>query len=371
MIAQAGRIALTVLTSNPFSQSTVFARPPTTDFSQAELFLRFLRTEATGKNTTVVVDSILDHLGTALVIRQQNISRLVTPEQYRTVLLHAGDTVAPALPASEGERGRRGVEGLAKDVWPAIHWGIAHVDLLAERLQQLKHVDFDSTAKQRALSFLPPGAAFHATPFIVMGGRAGASAFDDGEIYFDLLITSYRAALHTAEPFPSSTEISGYFAHEMHHLGLSPIIARTRSRLTLTPDQACAFDFLTFLVLEGSASYLVGPRDLNVMRRSSIYSPFLVDEKGLLATCEGILKGTLHEGLSGEALERAQTPLAGSGWHAAGALMLAAVDKSGGLDAIMPILVDPRQLLVRYVRAGGNPPISAELAQEVAVLGDR
>jgi hypothetical protein len=50
--------------------------------------------------------------------------------------------------------------------------------------------------------------------------------------------------------------------------------------------------------------------------------------------------------------------------------MLAAVDKSGGLAAVLPILTDPRRLLLEYNRAGGNPLIAPKLAEEVMNLGE-
>src|SRR5213078_2691259 len=98
-------LRITLVTSNTFAQSTAFRR--SIDLSQAELFLRFLRAQATGGSTAPLVDSILHHPGTALVIRQQNISRSVTGEQYRTVLLQAADSAPPPLTPTEGERGRR------------------------------------------------------------------------------------------------------------------------------------------------------------------------------------------------------------------------------------------------------------------------
>jgi hypothetical protein len=343
--------------------------PQRVDFRQAELFLRFLRAVATGRPASALIDSLLGQPGTQLVIRQQNISRTVTPEQYRMVLVHAADSTPPAFAPAETERGRRGINGLVQDIWPAVHWGIQNVDRLSERLEQFKTVDFQAAAAQRALEFLPPGARIEAKPFVVMGGRAGGAAFDGGELYFDLLIESHRAALRN-EPFPPVQDFVGYFAHEMHHLGLAPLISRTRARLALKPPEARAFDLLTFLVMEGSASYLVGPRDIEKMRVSPTFGPFLKDPSALLATCERVLQGTLHEGLEGEALDRAQAPLVGSGWHSAGALMLAAVDRSGGLDAILPLLTDPRRLLLEYNRAGGKPPVAAQLAEEVLHLGE-
>ncbi|MBI4501541.1 MAG: hypothetical protein HY700_10300 [Gemmatimonadetes bacterium] len=361
-------VAFALTTSLSVPAQTV--APSTLNFTQADLFLRFLRAQAGGAVAPALLDSVLGSPGTALVIRQQNISRTVTLEDYRTILLHAGDSTPPPFPPSTTERARRGIEGLVRDVWPAMHWGVANVGLLAERLRQLRQMDFDSDARKRALQFLPPGAQFDGKPFVVMGGRAGGAAFDGGEIYFDLLITSYRGA-HGGEPFPSALEFTGYFAHEMHHLGLAPLIDRTRATLQLTPDQARAFDFLRFVVLEGSASYFVGPRDLDVMRRSPTYASFLNDQAALLPTVEKILNAALHESVGGDALDRAQAPLAGSGWHAAGALMLAAIDQSGGLPAVFPVMLDPRRLLIAYVRAGGRPPISSSLAEEVANMGSK
>src|SRR5437763_465980 len=80
---------------------------------------------------------------------------------------------------------------------------------------------------------LPARSPVTAHLFVVGGGRAGAAAFDNGDIYFDVLATSYRVALGTIESYPSTDGIVGFYAHEMHHLALGQIIDSLTGGLTL------------------------------------------------------------------------------------------------------------------------------------------
>src|SRR5262245_54004062 len=160
-----------------------------------------------------------------------------------------------------------------------------------------------------------------------MGGRAGAAALSGGEIYFDALASSYKAASGTAGAYPTPEEQVEFFAHEIHHVGLSRAVERQRRVLRLDAAETRGLDFLTSLVMEGSATYLINAhRDLAAMRRDPLYADFLSRGDGLLETSQGILLEILKSSLDAEGYDRAMAPLAGNGWHSAGAMMLAAID---------------------------------------------
>jgi len=186
---------------------------------------------------------------------------------------------------------------------------------------------------------------------VVIGGRAGAATLEGDEIYFDVLATSYRAVKGTLD-YPTPAQVSEYFAHETHHVSLSQILNRTRSRLRLNNREQRAFSFLTALVMEGSASYFInGHRSLEAMRHDPQFMENFEKENELQRLSQQVLRSVLETGLDGEPYEKATTPFLGSGWHVAGALMLAPIDEAEGLGAVMKVLRDPRKLLVTFNRA--------------------
>ena len=73
------------------------------------------------------------------------------------------------------------------------------------------------------------------------------------------------------------------------------------------------------------------------------------------------------------------SPLLGHGYHSAGAAMLSIIDRVQGLESIMEILTDPRQLLIRYNEAAGTLKrdsvsvytFDSKLAETVSLLGDK
>jgi hypothetical protein len=109
---------------------------PTPDFSQAEAMLDFLRSCAADKPSPQAIDHIIDLPGTDLIVKQQNISRSVTRQQYRDVLEAAcGGKLAALKPAAPGTRAEKGVDGLTQDVAPSLLWGRQNIPLLESRLE--------------------------------------------------------------------------------------------------------------------------------------------------------------------------------------------------------------------------------------------
>ena len=347
------------------------------DFTQADMMLKLLRSSRSGNIDPLMMESVLNAHGTALIIDQQNISRRVTKEQYEIVILFLSRGELPDIaPVDATERSRRGVDGLRNDVWPALLWGRANTNLLAQRIEQIKRLDLSRNSLELASRFLPEPVELSPRLYIVMGGRAGAASLEGDEIYFDVLATSYRTANGTSR-YPTAIQIGEYFAHEIHHLGLSQIIDRTRSRLRLSNPEQRAFSFLMALVMEGSASYLInGHCSLEVMRRDTAIGEALNKSKELLKLSEQVLKSVLADNLEGEDYERATTPFLGSGWHSAGATMLSVIYEAGRLQAVMKVLRDPRRLLNTYNWAASKlkpdarrPVFNAGLAKKVSAMG--
>jgi Putative zinc dependent peptidase (DUF5700) len=349
------------------------------DAAQARLMLDYLRAVAAGRATRAQLDALMASPGTALIVAQQNLSRRVKPAQVRALLAHLDREETPdVVPAGPGERARRGADGLRNDVWPALRWGVAHAELLAQRLAALERLDVAAAAHRLAASMLPRGRAVPARLHLVMGGRAGAAAIGAADIYVDVLATSFHAQAGRIT-YPTAQEFTEYFAHEVHHLGMQPVLARTLADLSLSASEGRAFELLSSMALEGSATYLINEhRDLDAMRRDPMFAPFLADPDKLVARCEQLLDAILDDGLAGEAYEQAVTPLVGSGFHAAGALLLDAIWRAGGKDAVMAAIGDPRRLLADYNAAAARlrekPPrrrIDATLAARAAVMGER
>jgi Putative zinc dependent peptidase (DUF5700) len=347
------------------------------DLTQAEMMLSLLRSSVDGNIGPPMIESVLDAHGTALIIRQQNISRAITRDQYRTVLSSLNREELPDLaPIDPSERARRGLEGLRKDVWPAFRWGRSNTNLLAKRIEEIKRLDVFRNCTALASRFLPEKVDLSPHLYVVMGGRAGAAAFEGDEIYFDVLATSYRAANGVLQ-YPTPAQIGEYFAHETHHVGLSQIINRRSSHLRLNKQEQRAFSFLTAIVMEGSASYLInGHRSLEEMRRDPQFLENFKKGPELLELSQQVLRSVLEDGLDGKAYEKATTLFLGSGWHVAGALMLGAIDQADGLRAVMKVLRDPRKLLVAYNRAlaklkavSDRKPFDTRLAKRISSMG--
>lgn len=346
------------------------------DFSQADLMIRLLEQAEEGAISNALVDSLMSARGTQLIIEQQNISRMVSTHQYQQVLQSLSEGEPPALqPAGGSVRAQRGLEGLEEDVRPSMLWGIRHLDLLSRRVEELRVRDLLSSAMVTAREFLPEEIPLAPCLFVVMGGRAGAAALEGGEIYFDVLATSFRASTGALGSYPSAEEVSDYYAHEVHHLGLSAIIDRVRDGLQLSDAEERVFEFLRATVLEGSASYFVtGHGSLEMLVRDPQFST-LAKGDSLLETAQQILITISDEQLEVAAHDSVMAPMLGTGWHSTGALILHAIDLAGGFSSVAPVLRDPRKLLVAYNAAQddlgqGGWTFDAALAERVQDLGN-
>jgi len=346
--------------------------------AQAERMLALLRAAASGSIATRDVDAVLAESGTSLILEQQNIVREVTRDQYRQVLLHIADPAPPVIaPANAGERARRGVDGLVKNVWPSLRWGTTHVELLVKRLAEVRKLDLAAGAVSLAQQFLPEQVDLSPRLFLVMGGRAGAAALSGDRIYFDLLISSYYADTGTLATYPAPEQITEFFAHEIHHLALGRIIERNRAALQMDSQEKLGYEFLSSFVMEGSATYLINARrSEDVLRRDPQFAVYFGRESELFAACQDVLLRILGAGLRGEEYEKAVSPFGGSGWHVLGSVMLAAIDRAGGLAAVMKVLDDPRRLLQAYNESIGKMPagkfrFDPAIAERITKIGSR
>jgi len=344
------------------------------DFSQADAMLGLLRSCHENRSSTTEIGRFISFPGTDLVIGQQNISRRVTKRQYREVLQAAcSGKVAEIKRAEPGARAEKGVTGLTQDVAPSIIWGRDHIPLLESSLKELRENQSVTDAIPLARKYLPQQMPLAPKLYVVMGGRAGATAIED-QLYFDVLITDWRVSRGTAAPL-SPHEVVEFFAHETHHLGYGQILDLKRASLNLNPAESQAWNFLVATMMEGSATLLInGHESLEDLEQQPDIKPYLAKVPSLLPAMQDILRQALNGPVSGEDYAEATTPFFDMGYHATVAVLLAAIKKKQGLAGVMQVMADPRQLLTAFNDSASASTVpfrfDPALAQRVAHLGD-
>ncbi len=349
------------------------------DLSQAQAMLELLRSCHDGKVSNAAVEKVLGMPGTALVVGQQNISRRVTMQQYREVLQAAcAGKIADVKPDEAGARAEKGVLGLTQDVAPSLVWGRDNIPLLESQLAELLDNQGIGNAIPLARKYLPEQNSNEEVPlapklYIVMGGRAGAAAIDD-QLYFDVLITAWRASRGAAAP-TSPDELVEFFAHETHHLGYGQILDRKRAALKLTPAEAQVWDFLVATMMEGSATLLInGHEKLSNLEKQPDVRRSLDKVPELLPAMETVLRDALKGPMSDESYAEATSSFLDMGYHATGAVLLAAIEKKRGLNGVMDVMADPRRLLVAYNDCASEATVvfkfDPALAERVAQVGE-
>ena len=342
------------------------------DFTQAEAMLNVLRT-CRDKGSGADIDHVLTLPGTELVVAQQNISRRVTMQQYRDVLRAAcSGKVAQIRPAEPGARAEKGVAGLTEDVAPSLIWGRDHVAQLESKLRELQQNNKIGDAVPLARKYLPSSVSLNPKLYVVMGGRAGAAAIDDG-LYFDVLISEWRSSMGHAAPVGPS-DVVLFFAHETHHLGYGQILDEKRASLHMNPAEDQAWRFLTSILMEGSATLLInGQEQLSVLETQSDVKAYLDKAPDLLPAMQKILNAALNGPMSAESYDEAVDPFLNMGYHAAGAVLLAAIEKKQGFTGVMQVMADPRRLLETYNACASDSNVSFRfdptLAARIAKMG--
>lgn len=350
------------------------------DFTQADMMLEFLMGLEKGEPVSHKIEPLLQAEGTELIVKQMNIVRKVSLRQYGQILKGLVDNRLPDIePVDSTERAKRGVHGLKYNAWVGLTWALENTETLRERLAILKEADVYHEAERLALRFLPEPVQMSPSLFVVMGGRAGAAALDKDRIYIDILIMTYQK-MRKNLPFMNESEITDFFAHEMHHIGLSKYYEKKFGSLSLNENQRRLFRMLRSIVAEGSATYLISNhRNINEMRKEFKLSEEPNKQLSLLSSCEALIQ-QLSEGKfkSQDEYEKANTLMLGHGYHSVGSIMLSTIDQVGGLESIMQVLEDPRTLLLEYNKAARSLSdksdfkkiyiFNSELSQEVSML---
>ena len=343
------------------------------DFTQAEAMLALLRSCHENRASASDIERVVALSGTELVIAQQNISRRVTQQQFRDVLQAAcSGKLTDVKPAEPGTRAEKGVKGLVEDVAPSLIWGRDHTSLLESRLAALRGNQAIGNAIPLARRYLPEQIPLNPRLYIVMGGRAGAADIDD-QLYFDVLISEWRAAQGKASPL-SPQDVVEFFAHETHHVGYGQILDRKHDSLTLNPGEEQAWRFLTAILMEGSATLLInGHESLADLEGQPDVRPYLDKVPTLLPAMQSLLQKSLQTAVSDEAYDEAVSPFLDMGYHATGATLLAAIEKKRGVPGVMDVMADPRKLLVAYNECAGESSTAfkfdSALAERISHMG--
>ena len=343
------------------------------DFTQARAMLEFLRSCHANQASIEEMERVLALPGTGLVVGQQNISRRVTAQQYREVLWAAcAGKIADVKPAEPGARAEKGVAGLTQDVAPSLVWGRDNIPLLESRIAELLRNQSIGDAIPLARKYFPEQIPLAPKLYIVMGGRAGAAAIED-QLYFDVLITAWRASRGTSPPM-TPAEVVEFFAHETHHLGYGQILDHKRASLTLTPAEAQAWDFLVAVLMEGSATLLInGHEKLDELQKQPDVKRYLAKVPELLPAMQKVLSGALKGPMPEEDYAQASSPFFDMGYHTTGAVLLAAIEKKRGLSGVMDMMADPRRLLTIYNECASESTVAFKfdpaLAERVAHMG--
>jgi hypothetical protein len=332
-----------------FLSATSQVAEETADYSQAEIMVDFLRGASEGRLDIDLIDSIMASEGTSLIIEQQNRRAQIDSAQYRRILEGVLNQDAPTVaPLDSTERALLGVHRLQNEVWRVLKWGIENIGLLEKELIRLKEMDVAPESMAIAESYLPYPLGSPPSILFVAGGRAGFFAADNS-IYMDLLLMSFSKT-RRGEPLISRKEVVAYFAHEMHHVGFHSLMDRLRGSLTLEKRGERALVFISGLVAEGSATYLInGDRNIENIKEGKSYAKFFEMDGGLLRLCDEVLRAILDREIENDDEYFVATrPLLGMGFHAAGSLMMHVIDRGSGLESIKKILEDPRLLLQEY-----------------------
>lgn len=161
--------------------STAASAQGPVDQVQADAMVKLLESCARGEVRQEAVGRVMALPGTQLIVAQQNISRRITSAQYRAVLISAcKGEIAHIEPSEPGARAEKGVQGLTNDVAPSLIWGRDHLDFLKKRLAIAQETKGFGEVVPLALRNLPENVALSPKLYFVMGGRAGAAAFDEG-----------------------------------------------------------------------------------------------------------------------------------------------------------------------------------------------
>jgi len=166
-----------------------------------------------------------------------------------------------------------------------------------------------------------------------------------------------------------------FFAHETHHLGYGQILHRKRDSLALTPAEAQAWGFLVATMMEGSATLLInGHEKLDDLESQQDVRPYLDKVPELLPAMQNILRNALQGSMPEESYAEASSAFFDMGYHATGAVLLAAIERKRGPAGVMDVMADPRRLLAAYNDCASESTVAFKfdpaLAERVAHIGE-
>lgn len=317
------------------------------DTAQGQAMIKLLESCHVGDASPASIEQVMDLPGTRLIIAQQNISRRITSAQYRTVLASAckGET-AGIQPSEPGARAEKGVQGLTGDVFPSLLWGRDNVNFLKLRLAAAQENKRFGEVIPLALQNLPEKVALSPKLYIVMGGRAGAAALDDG-IYIDVLSDAWRSREKNAPM--TAQEMVEFFAHETHHVGYGEILDQKKQQLHLVGGEEQAWRFLKALMMEGSATLLINAHgSWTELEKQNHIQADLPRLPQLLQETQSLLRQTLTGEMSDLEYQRVVSDFFGEGYHATGARLLYVIEEVQGKPGVTQVMEDPRKLLTVY-----------------------
>jgi hypothetical protein len=353
--------------------TTASAQSPV-DATQAQAMVKLLEACHAGEVSEPAIDELLAMPGTRLIIAQQNISRRITSEQYRAVLVAAckGGT-AYIQPSDTGTRSQKGLQGLIGDVAPSLLWGRERTAFLEQRLQLAQESKGFGEIVPMALRSLPENVVLSPKLYFVMGGRAGAAAFDDG-IYIDLLSDGWRSREKNAPMTPQ--QMIEFFAHEAHHVGYGEILDKRKQQLHLVGGEEQAWSFLSALMMEGSATLLInGHGSWSGLEIQDHIKADLLRLPQLLPETQTIFQRALDGEMNDQAYQTAVSDFFGEGYHVTGARLLSVIEEVQGNAGVLRVMDDPRGLLAVYnsCAAKANEPFrfDPQIARQLEQLGMR
>jgi hypothetical protein len=314
--------------------------------------LDLLESISEGRHEPERLDAVMRSEGTELIVGQMNLARRVSMAQYRTMLTGLMEASKPEIePVDSTARSRNGVVGLLDNAWPLLNWGLGRTEVLRQRVDHLQRLGFYETAHAIALRFLPDSLEARPRVFAVIGGRAGAASVAPDRLYLDVLVYSHRDQETTG--FPSDAELIRTIGHEMHHMGYGRYLNRKMDSLDLGQSEGLLFGFVSGLLSEGAATYLIShDRNLDELRERRSTRVYLKHHQDLISSSESILRAILDGEIRTRAeYDEATADLLGMWSHSAGSLMLGVIDEASGLDRVMEVVAEPGRLLDEYNRA--------------------
>jgi hypothetical protein len=347
-----GNMRLFLLFSFILTLGVASAESPV-DTTQAQTMLKLLENCRAGDVSDQEIEKIMRLPGTQLIVAQQNISRRITSLQYRAVLVAAcKGEITQIVPFDSGARAKKGAQGLIEDVAPSLLWGRDNVSSLTQRLALARENKSFSEIVPLALQNLPEKVAISPKLYVVMGGRAGAAALENG-IYIDLLSDGWRS--RDKNTAMTSQQMVEFFAHEMHHVGYSEILDRRKQQLHLVGGEEQAWSFLTALIMEGSATLLINAHgSWPELETQEHIQTDLARLPRLLPETQALLRRTLNGKINDQDYQTAISDFFGEGYHAAGARLLSVIEAVQGKAGVLRVMDDPRRLLTAYNECAGK-----------------